>query len=82
MNTIEYKGFQISPIPHQQKDTGMWTLDVSLTRHHDGRGESLTKKFSGGNTYKTEAEARTHSVDFGKQVIDGKYPDITTEDLL
>lgn len=82
MATIKYKGFEVSPAPYQLADSGEWTLDTVLTKHHDGRGETLTKKYSGKNTFKSEAEAKAHAIEFGKQIIDGKFPELTTDDLL
>jgi hypothetical protein len=82
MATIKYKGFEVSPASHQLRDSGEWTLDTVITKHHDSRGETLEKKYSGKNTFKTEAEANAHSIEFGKQIIDGKFPEFTTDYLL
>lgn len=82
MENIKYKGFEISPAPYKLKESDAWIPSVSLIKHHDDRGETLAKTFSGRNTYKTESEAKTHAIELGKQIIDGKYPDIVTTDLL
>lgn len=82
MVTVEYKGFEVSPAPHQLAGSEDWTLGIVLTKHHDDRGETLTKKYSGKNTFKSRAEAEMHAIEFGRQIVDGKFPEFTTDDLL
>lgn len=79
---IEYEGFELSPVPCQLAESGEWELRVSITKHHDSRGETLLKTYTGKNTFKTKQEAGAHAIEFGKQIIDGKYPEFTIEDLL
>jgi hypothetical protein len=79
---IEYEGFELSPAPYQLAESGEWELRVSITKHHDSRGETLQKTYTGKNTFKSKQEAEAHAIEFGKQIIDGKYPKFTIEDLL
>ena len=77
--SISYKGFEISTAVEQLIDSGEWTTRVLLTKHHD---DEIREKFcSASNTYKTKAEAERHSVEFGKQIIDGHYKNATVADL-
>ncbi len=81
MESVQYKGYELSPAPYQLADSGEWELRVVVTKHHDSRGETLEKPFSGKSTFKTREEAEIHSVEFGRQIIDGKYPEFTLNDL-
>ena len=72
---------QLLPAPYQLADSGEWELRIVVTKHHDDRGETLQKPFTGKNTFKTREEAEIHAVEFGKQIIDGKYPEFTLIEL-
>ena len=82
MPTIEYKGFEISPSPYQLRDTSEWTVRVTITKHHEIRGETLEKQVTASNTFKSKAEAERHAIEYGKQVIDGKHVTVSVDDLL
>lgn len=78
MNGIPYKGYLIRPTPLQLA-TGEWNLEVYISKD---RGSDITeRKFSAGNTFKTEEEATQHCITFGKQIIDGKAENLTVADL-
>ena len=81
MTTVDYKGFEISPAPYQLRDSGEWELRVVIRRHHDARGETLEKPFTGKQTYKSKEEAEAHAIKLGKQIVDGHYPDFSIDDL-
>ncbi len=79
---INYKDFELSSAPYQLAESDGWELRVVITKHHDSRGETLTKSFTGKNTFKSKEEAEAHAIEFGKQIIDGNFPEFTIEDLL
>jgi len=79
MEKVPYKGYLIHPTPLQATTSGEWTMDLCISKHRD---DSVTeRKFSAGNTFKTEKEAVQHCINFGMQIIDGKSEDCTVADL-
>ncbi|AXS81593.1 CV_2116 domain-containing protein [Marinobacter sp. Arc7-DN-1] len=81
MNRTTYKAFELLPIPYQLADTNEWVVRVSIVRHHDARAESLEKTVSASKKVKSLGEAERLSLEFGKEVVDGKYPNISLDDL-
>lgn len=82
MATIQYKGFELTPSPHQLRETGEWTLQVTITKHHNARGETLEKQCSASNTFKKKEDAERHAIEFGKQIVDGQHDLLSVDDLL
>lgn len=79
MSEIPYKGYLIKPAPLQLRDSGEWTMELVISKH---RGNSVAeRKYSAGNTFKTEEEAIQHCINFGKQIIDGDSDNCTVTDL-
>jgi hypothetical protein len=79
MEKIPYKGYLIHPTPLQVTTSGEWTIELCISKH---RGDSVTeRKFSTGNTFKTEKEAIQHCINFGRQIIDGESENCTVADL-
>ncbi|WP_213477021.1 hypothetical protein [Marinobacter lipolyticus] len=54
---------------------------MSIIRHHGARAQSLEKTVSASKKVKSLEEAEKLSMEFGKQVVDGKYPNISLDDL-
>lgn len=79
--SINYKGFVLSPASQQLSETEDWVLRITITKHHDSRGETLEKIYTGNNTFSSKAEAEVHSIEFGKQIIDGKFQDSSIDEL-
>jgi len=77
--TIEYKGYEITPISNQFEDSGEWTVGVSITKHRGS--DSSLKPFSASNTFLTKEEAVAHSIEFGKKIINGEQPGVSIHDL-
>ena len=74
-----YKSFEIEPEPLRDPNTQQWSISVIIYKH---KGHSvINRQFTGKNTFKTEKEAIDHSIDFGKQIIDGKYHDFSVSDM-
>lgn len=79
MNVITYKGYSIRPTPLRLGDTGDWTVELYISK--DKGNEIKERKYSEGNTFKTEKEAAMHCINFGKQIIDGKSENCTVVDF-
>ena len=77
---IPYKGFVLKSAPEHLRDSGHWSVRVLITKHHEN---GVKEKFcSASNTFPDKAEAENHSIEFGKQVVDGRYQNATVADLL
>ena len=79
MNGVPYKGYVIRPTPLQLADSGDWTVELYISK--DKGNEIKERKYSAGDTFKTQREATQHCINFGKQIIDGKPPNFTVADL-
>ena len=72
---ILYKGYEIKSTSIQLQEKDKWTTSVSITQH---TGDHATIfPFSAGNTFGTKEDADAHSINFGKQIIDGNYPGLS-----
>jgi len=74
-----YKGYIVDAVPYKLADSHQWTLDIDIWR--DLGSEINIRHFSAKTTFETEEEAIYHCFNFGKQIIDGKYPGCSVEDL-
>ncbi|MCK7548444.1 CV_2116 domain-containing protein [Marinobacter koreensis] len=81
MDIVEYKGFELVPAPYQLAETSEWAVRVTITRHHDVRGQSLEKTCIAQNRADTLEEAKYLAIQFGTGIIDGKHPDVSLDDL-
>ena len=79
MDIVQYKGFEIHASPYQLADNGEWQVNLHILRH--GEGESRSRNFSAGSTYKTREEAMLHCFQYGKQIIDGQSGNYSFADL-
>lgn len=77
--SVTYKTFEIKPTPMQLIETKEWSTSVMIIKHKDD--SIVTRPFSAGNTFKIEPEAIEHSINFGKQIINGKYQDLSVSDM-
>lgn len=75
MSTNSYKGFIITARPYQVHDTGKWTVDIEISRKGRKRSFSTTEHFA------TETEAAIRSVEFGREIIDGKVSACSVDHL-
>jgi hypothetical protein len=54
-------------------------MELMISKDH---GHShVERQFSAGNTFKTEEEAVSHCINFGKNIIDGQSSSCTVTDL-
>lgn len=77
--SIIYKTYEIKPIPLQLEDSKEWTTAVCIAKNHGGHLNE--RPYTASNTFKTKNEADKHSIEYGKQIIDGKCKGLSAEDL-
>jgi len=76
---VSYKGFELTACVEQLANSGAWTTRVLITKH---LGNETREKFcSAANVFQDKTEAELHSIEFGKQIVDGSYRNATTADL-
>ena len=79
MTTYEYRGYVIDPLPRQLQDSEKWTTNIHI-EHYVG-SEVRVHPYHAADTFDTKKEAIEACVEFGRQIIDGKIPNCTVEDL-
>lgn len=77
---ILYKMFEISPSPQFLVDSGKWSLRTLITLHHET--EVRESYYYGEKLFVSKEEAELSSIEFGKQIIDGKFPNLSLKSLL
>ena len=75
---IAHKGYRIHAKPYRLK-SGKWSLNIDIVAYRSGGVH--VRNFTGLNTFKTEVEAIHRCFHFGQQIIDGKVPNCSIEDL-
>jgi hypothetical protein len=75
MKPTSYQGFGISLRPYHLHESGMWTVDVEISRRGRKRSFSTREHFA------TEEEALTRSLEFARDIIDGKEPECSVDSL-
>lgn len=73
-----YKEYVIRPAPLPLTD-GRWNHEVYVVR--DRGYEVVERKFYSAATFAMRAEAVVHCIAFGKQIIDGRVPNCSADDL-
>ena len=77
---ITYKGCVLQAAVEHLRESGRWSTRALITKH---RANEVKEKFvSAANTFADKLEAERHSLEFAKQVVDGKYQSATIEDFL
>ncbi len=79
VNRIPYKDYLVQATPYKLADSGEWTINISIW--HDTGSQVNIRNFSAANTFKTKEVAIQHCINFGRQVIDGKFKNCTVSDL-
>lgn len=74
MEGIDYKGYTIRSTSIQIADSNKWTVAVNIVTPQGDN--NLDQPFSSAMTFASQEEADNHSIDFGKQIIDGKHINI------
>ena len=77
---LNYKSFELRSAVEHLLDSGEWSTRVLITKHH---AEGVKEKFCvASNTFQDKPEAESHSIEFGKQIVDGYFLNATVADLL
>jgi hypothetical protein len=80
MSAVEYKDFELLPCPYQLRNTNEWIVRVTIAKKNDNRGEIRKKPFC-SKIYSESKHADYHAIMFGKEVIDGKHPNASVDNL-
>ena len=81
MTAVAYKDFELSPCPYQFESTGEWIVRVSIAKQNDSRGEIRKRQFCSSKIFLKKEDAYHHAVLFGKEIIDGKHPNASVDNL-
>ena len=76
---VMYKGYQIHATPMQRTDTGEWTMQITIAKHHED--EVRERIYYASNCYNTREEAEMCCINFGRQIIDGNAANCSVEGL-
>ena len=79
IDSVIYKGYRIQAVPYKLADSGEFTVNINIS--NDTGSAVNIRNFSAANTFKTKEEAIQHCINFGRQIIDGKFEDCTVADL-
>ena len=71
---VSYKKYQLDSASYQLHDSKEWTTSVSISIVSDPQGNFQSLTFHASNRFKTKEEADFHSINYGKEIIDGKHP--------
>ena len=73
--SVSYKKYQLDSASYQLQDSKEWTTSVSISILSDFKGNFQSLDFHASNRFKNKKEADFHSINYGKEIIDGKHPD-------
>ena len=80
MDTIDYKGFQIRSAIYPREPLNEFKIRVSIACHMNDQDRET--HFDGNDTFTSLKGAEDASIKFGKDIIDGKYPGLSTAELI
>ena len=75
VRVIDYRGYRIVAVPIELADPPGWSTDFRIECIKPG--EVVPKPFSTADIFQTEQEAVDHCLEFGRQIVDGKFPDLS-----
>jgi hypothetical protein len=81
MTAVAYKNFKLSPCPYQFESTGEWIVRVTIAKQNDSSGEIRKRQFCSSKIFRKKEDADHHAILFGKEVIDGKHPNASVDNL-
>ena len=70
-----YKNLVIRADPIRLDAPIRWSIAVVIERHH--AGEVKTVRHDAAETRSTKDEAIASSLEFGRQIVDGRHPDLS-----
>lgn len=81
MAAVKYKDFELSPKPHQFIDTKDWLVGVTITRSNGNDDQKRQKRFFSRKVFNEKQKAERNSIQFGKEIIDGKHANLSVGNL-
>ncbi len=72
---IDYRGYRIVAAPLELADPPGWSTDLWIECIKPG--EVVPKPFDTADIFQTEQEAIHHCLEFGRQIVDGKFPNLS-----
>lgn len=75
-DVVDYNEFELRAWTHQLQQSGRWTIGVHIRRNN------AVQPFSARDTVATRDEAVAASLQFGRDIVDGKVPACSVTDLL
>ena len=79
MASINYKNYVIDAVPRRLAKPPKWQVNIIVRKIGDD--EMKNRPFSAKNSYNTKEEAIPNCFSFGMQIIDGKVPGLSVDDL-
>jgi hypothetical protein len=79
IDAVPYKGYLIQAAPYRLAESGEFTINIRIM--HDTGNAVNIRNFGASNTFKTKEEAIYHCIEFGRQIIDGKFENCAVSDL-
>ena len=76
MPTITYKGYELKASSYNLPEKQKWDSTVTILKLKDKDGNMHSQRTTSLNTFNTKKEAIDNAYILGKEIIDGKYPDI------
>lgn len=75
-----YKGYVIDARTYQLQESDEWVVNATIEKHHGDKVNS--RPFSACSpTFMTRNEALMASIEFGRQIIDGKFNSLSVDGL-
>ena len=71
---VSYKNYELKSASHQIPDSKEWTTSVYISIASDPQGNFQSLPFNANNRFKTKEEADFHSINYGKEIVDGLHP--------
>lgn len=76
MSTITYKDYELKVSAVQLSETKKWRPSLTIITLKDKEGNAQTQTVIIKDTLDTKKGAETYSYNLGKEIIDGKHPEI------
>ena len=72
---VEYREYTISSTPLQLLERGEWKPEIEISSEREGI--VTAEPYTDDTTYATEEAADTHGIKLGREIIDGKVPELS-----
>lgn len=81
MDPVDYKGFEVMAVSKPTQDGSGWTVEVHITNLNGPHGGPRGRRYTTDKVIADRGAAELESIKFGKEVIDGKHPGLSVDDL-